>query len=684
MKEIINGRLEHQSEEKFASPSSHNSLHDITGQSVALPPAIKVTGHSHPSSSSHVGAAVVEEESSGVAPGRRLLLLEELLADLASNHTAGKGALVVAKNATSSSPGGGHSSKGDAGVSAEEAAETSAARGLAKLLDDGNSSSASYNSSVEAGAVGVGEALQAAGASWTVVLLLAVSSLLLGTLWLLLLGEFTTSVMYVNLCLVPFALLATGIYLWVVAKQWHYGLGVIVVCVVATIMLWMVRDRLKVTFALLAIASKALSANYSLVAIAVGLSCVQIVWLGTSFLFIGLSFMSGQAIVVPTVAFEDNAAGARCMWETDGWAYIGMLFIVIVMLWTNAVLSEVKRFVISGGIALWYFHPSQGVSPKSEGEEEEVTRGWGSNSLIVLNWALSASFGSLCVSSLTTLPCEIIRAVFQPRRKEHIMWGEGTFEANDEEEEQTKGVSGTVERVKDWWDGVCREYWDRFGLEDIVGFVDRMAVPMMSFTGYPFFHSAKSVSYLLGNHNLADIVADKTSWWVMRGASAVLALCSAVLAALFYTEYVRWALPTEAQSRGIKAPAEQVSHLVVWVVFWGSLTASSLILQFFAGALLDAMDVLFLLYAVDRQHKRVGRRGRRLHDMLAGMHIGRAVASKRYTPRGWTYVGSGVNTSRESVDTSMNTARRLDDSAIETDSPQLTDRRTNNSPEPQQ
>jgi hypothetical protein len=170
----------------------------------------------------------------------------------------------------------------------------------------------------------------------------------------------------------------------------------------------------------------------------------------------------------------------------------------------------------------------------------------------------------------------------------------------------------------------------------------------------------------------------------MRGASSVLALCSAVLAALFYTEYVRWALPTDAQSRGIKAPAEQVSHLVVWVVFWGSLIASSLILQFFAGALLDAMDVLFLLYAVDRQHKRVGRRGRRLHDMLAGMHIGRAVASKRYTPRGWTYVGSGVNTSRESVDTSMNTARRLDDSAIETDSPQLTDRRTNNSPEPQQ
>eukprot|EP00285_Hemiselmis_virescens_P017734 CAMPEP_0173406542 /NCGR_PEP_ID=MMETSP1356-20130122/64868_1 /TAXON_ID=77927 ORGANISM="Hemiselmis virescens, Strain PCC157" /NCGR_SAMPLE_ID=MMETSP1356 /ASSEMBLY_ACC=CAM_ASM_000847 /LENGTH=36 /DNA_ID= /DNA_START= /DNA_END= /DNA_ORIENTATION= len=28
------------------------------------------------------------------------------------------------------------------------------------------------------------------------------------------------------------------------------------------------------------------------------------------------------------------------------------------MIWTNAVLSDVKRFVISAGIALWYSNPS--------------------------------------------------------------------------------------------------------------------------------------------------------------------------------------------------------------------------------------------------------------------------------------------------------------------------------------
>lgn len=606
----------------------------MTGKDIALPPSIKASAPTFPP---RIGAAIVSE-SSGKHGTRRLLA------------SADNAAAAEVYNATFS---GKPHSDGGGMDSAETAAEMTVAHGLVQLVD-GNSStmstdSASLNSTVEAEAIDVSQALNAAGASWTVVLLLAIASMLLGTVWLLLLGEFTTTLMYVNLSMVPIALLVAGVYFAVSTPHWYVAIALIALCAGSVAVLYAIRDSFNLTFALLSIASKALSANYSLVAIAVGLSFVQIVWLGLCFLFIGLSFMSGQAIVVPLVAFEDKADSARCLWETDGWAYIGMMFIVLVMLWTNAVLGEVKKFVISGGIALWYFHPSQGVSPQTDAEHDEISRGWGSNSLLVLNWALSASFGSLCVSSLLTGPCELLRALFQPRPRDDGPWGEGTFEADEDEDEDV----GCVDRARNWYDGVCRKAWNSMGLEDLIGFVDRMAVPLVAMTGYPFLHSSKSVTYLLDSTDLRQIVADRTSYWVLRGASAVLAFVSAVCAALLYTEYLHWAVAYQGTS-----PAARVSQLIVWVVFWGSLIASSLVLQFFAGALLDAMDVLFLLYAVDRHHQRVGRRGTLLHEMLTGMRIGKANSGKRYTPRGWTYVGSGTNSHRSQVDNRLNTARR--------------------------
>ena len=35
---------------------------------------------------------------------------------------------------------------------------------------------------------------------------------------------------------------------------------------------------------------------------------------------------------------------------------VGMAFISVVMLWSNAILNEMKRYVITGTIALWYMH----------------------------------------------------------------------------------------------------------------------------------------------------------------------------------------------------------------------------------------------------------------------------------------------------------------------------------------
>ena len=58
------------------------------------------------------------------------------------------------------------------------------------------------------------------------------------------------------------------------------------------------------------------------------------------FLFIGLSFLSGEAVRV-WVHTADGPDEERCVWQTDGWAYVGMFFVIFVMLWTNSIIGEI-------------------------------------------------------------------------------------------------------------------------------------------------------------------------------------------------------------------------------------------------------------------------------------------------------------------------------------------------------
>lgn len=66
----------------------------------------------------------------------------------------------------------------------------------------------------------------------------------------------------------------------------------------------------------------------------------------------------------------------------------------------------------------------------------------------------------------------------------------------------------------------------------------------------------------------------------------------------------------------------------------------------FASVLLDAMDAMFLLYAVDRDHRTMMPRGEELHALLSQQQVGRPISGVKYTPRGWTFVHSAANTAR--------------------------------------
>jgi len=79
-------------------------------------------------------------------------------------------------------------------------------------------------------------------------------------------------------------------------------------------------------------------------------------------------------------------------------------------------------------------------------------------------------------------------------------------------------------------------------------------------------------------------------------------VCAAFAGWLLSNAYVEWAVLWEGQLR-------IVHTLVARFVFGASFCISMLVLNFYASVLLDAMDAMFLLYAIDRDHRTIMPRG---------------------------------------------------------------------------
>ncbi|EKX43012.1 hypothetical protein GUITHDRAFT_163997 [Guillardia theta CCMP2712] len=431
-----------------------------------------------------------------------------------------------------------------------------------------------------------------------IVALLAFSSIVFGAIWVLLLGRFTTAFVYITLSALPIALFCSAISLFLLGVHMVWPITLLVVMTLSLAIIYLVKERIAFTAALLTCASKALVENYSVLVISIFLSLIQVMWLGACFLFIALSFMSGVAVRAKLPNGEQ-----RCEWQTDGWAYVGMGFISVVLLWTNSILEEVKRYTVCGAIGLWYF----AEMPKRRGNESSRMRD-----------SSSTSFGSICFSALVSSFCETLKLIFQPR---------GLTESSLPGKRKSRSSSSVQESV-----------W--FCLEDVIGFVNRFAVPLMAISGYPFCHSAKVTSLLLHRNHLAALVADVSPAVILRTGALVVALCAALTGWLLSNAYVEWAVLQRGQLR--------IVHLIVArFVFVTSFCISSLVLNFFASVLLDAMDAMFLLYAMDRDHRTMMPRGEELHNLLSQQQIGRPISGVHYTPRGWTFLPSQPNTSRQ-------------------------------------
>jgi len=594
--------------------SKHSKLVDIHGNHIAT---ILPSHHLiHPSPGTgdraHVPAAVAHVVKSG---GRRLLGTEAAVAEeraLGSMLVKTGLQSIVSKlskdqqlqeggegeeDATTPADGNGNSTK-NAVVAAE--APASAVQGASSDSSSSEEEDAASSELGRADEAMLDLAMRRMRSASGIVAFLAVSSIVFGLVWVLLLAHFTEPLVYLTLAALPFAFLSAAVVSLLTSEVPIWAMAVMLVLSVASVgvFLW-VKGSLSLTISLLKCASNALLENYSLFLITVFLSVVQVLWLGCCLLFIVLEFMSGVAVRVYSPAAQPGGPQeAHCEWQTDGWAYVGMGFILVIMLWTNSIIEELKRFSAAGAISLWYSSHPQGSFKLKDGAPNYPA-------LSALHWAMSSSFGSICFSALVSNVCETLKWAFKPRNL-------------------PPGV-----RKPETHSGFCESVW--YVLEDVIGFVNRFSVPMMAHSGYPFCHSCKVTSLLMHRNNLAAIVDDSAPSLILRIGALVVALWAAMAGWLLSNAYVEWAVMDSGQLR-------VVHGIVARFVLMASFVISLLVLNFFASLLLDAMDVLFLLYAMDRDNRTMEPRGAILHELLAAQQVGKAQPGlSNYTPRGWNF-----------------------------------------------
>jgi hypothetical protein len=207
---------------------------------------------------------------------------------------------------------------------------------------------------------------------------------------------------------------------------------------------------------------------------------------------------------------------------------------------------------------------------------------------VALQHAFTTSFGTLCLGSLVLGPASVIKLLLR---------GQGEWDG---------GAGGG-------WRG---SVWRGLQLESTVGIVDRFAVPVAAMFGHPFCHSAKMATLLLRRHDLEGVSADRSNAVVVRIGAAMFSLGMALASAALCDSYVTWVY----RDGGPVAPREVLVRTVAArLVFAASWAIANLLLSFFAGTLLDAVDAMLLLYAVDRDHMRVSRNGQELHELLTGL-----------------------------------------------------------------
>lgn len=311
---------------------------------------------------------------------------------------------------------------------------------------------------------------------------------------------------------------------------------------------------------LFGVSAQALGGNPGLILLLVGIKISLICFTLIIALFGICAAASGHAVPNPSVSVvgdDGHCLGIEmqhvscCRWEQSSWVPYYLTLSAFTLAWVGLLVYELKLFTIGGTISSWYFSPA-GVNPQG-------------GAFLSLGHALGPSLGSLSLASLVMMAVSHARLVlerFRQRRDRH-------------------GILPSIFSCV----ASC--------LLDLISNISRFSTIYMSMSGSSFVHSCTEVIDLL-SRNAMDAY---TVWWLPPLVIKLpCILCSLLLGySSYFVSIMLW---------GHSRPASQtdggILHLLALAVSVLATLSVWATLSFFASALLDVVDSVFVCYAVDR------------------------------------------------------------------------------------
>mmetsp|Transcript_17844 Transcript_17844/g.21396 ORF Transcript_17844/g.21396 Transcript_17844/m.21396 type:complete len:587 (+) Transcript_17844:156-1916(+) len=323
--------------------------------------------------------------------------------------------------------------------------------------------------------------------------------------------------------------------------------------------LW--RNEIQLVAKLLSVSAVGIRENKSLVPIAVGVKFMAVIFIVPQALGAAFALQNGAvgaaADVIPNSQGKcfDSITDVQtpcCVFQNPGWVNPYMGFTAFGVLWTVMLAFEFRIFTISGSLAQWYFMPA---STSTAGTTKRA-----------LGHAVGPSFGTLCFGAMVLTWVEIIRSAIRKAQERN--------------------------------DGILTCILAMFAscIMTMLEQITKFGTIMAAITGQAFCDSAGQATELLVRNFLSSYAV----WWLPPFMLNFLALCISIL----WGTCMGIFMYVEEENRGIAGTISGKEAVVTGVV---SAIIVGTVLMFLMSIVSDAVDVIYICYAMDRDHQRVTR-----------------------------------------------------------------------------
>eukprot|EP00892_Ulva_mutabilis_P008297 jgi/Ulvmu1/583/UM001_0591.1 len=338
------------------------------------------------------------------------------------------------------------------------------------------------------------------------------------------------------------------------------------------VILFMYRAQVKLVGRMMKVAADSLAANPALAPFAIGTNIVVIVPL----LAFGaaLYFLQGNGDVVPApnvlrrtglsplftadCVDGDGRSVACCVWQPRPWVPPVQVVVGVILMWTMAIRSQLRTYVIGGVVTQWYFHGA--------------TRG---TTLQSVGHALGPARGTLCFSGAIITLCDIIRALAENMRSER---------------------GDTASMIISC---ICACILNM--LQELIRFVSTLATIQAAATGEAFLAAARSVGEMMTRHSLSAV----TVWWlpdtVLKFTTMGISATAGVIA--YFVSNMLWQRSHRHQA-GMDAIVLGIIVGAIWIM----------VLGWVAAFIRSSTEVVYVCFARDLDNRAVTRP--EVHEVL--------------------------------------------------------------------